>query len=292
MVYYLDAAVIVIMAVTCAIGYYRGFFRYIICMLGTITAALIAFGVSAALAVPVYERYLEEPATTMVSSALEDIDIDNIIKSQLEQQGLDGYLNDDDIDRALDAGGDIGSNLSDILKQNGAADELADNVNKNLSAYFDNELVSDVKKQYNESGLGELISIENIDTQEFNKAVQILCSGNTEQAAEYITDTAIKPMLVNLSRIVIFIISFIIIELVLKLILVISGVFTKLPPINAANRFGGLVLGAAKGLLYISIIAFGLSIAVNATNNSLEILNADICDRTYLFKYFFDFFYK
>lgn len=288
----LDAAVVLIIIVTSVTGYLRGFIRYVICMLGTLTAVLIGIFLSSALTEPVYNRYCREPVSAAIEETLESVDVMSYVRQELDEQGAGGYLNDDELKRALSAGGDLAENISGMLSDKGADSETCLQIKEQFSYFFDNELTDKVREQYKNSGLDEAVGDIELSAEQLQECVTMLCSDDKAQAADYLEENAVKPVICGVLRIVLFFVLFIAAELILKLILFISGVFTKLPELNAANRFGGLLLGAVKGILYVALIAFMLCILVNATYDSLPQFNSQIADRTYIFRYFFDYFYK
>lgn len=288
----LDAAVILIIIVTSVTGYLRGFIRYVICMLGTLAAVIISVFLSSALTDPVYDRYCRQPVSSAIEQALENVDVMSYVRQELDEQGAGGYLNDDELKRALSAGGDLSENISEMLSDKGADSETCLQIKEQFSDFFDSEMTDKVREQYQKSGLDEAVGDIEISAEQLRECVTMLCSDDKAQAADYLEENAVKPVVCGLVRIALFIALFIAAELILKLILFISGVFTKLPELNAANRFAGLLLGAVKGILYTALIAFMLCVLVNATYDSLPQFNSEIADSTYIFKYFFDFFYK
>lgn len=288
----LDAAVVLIIIVTSVTGYLRGFIRYVICMLGTLAAVLIGVFLSSALTEPVYNRYCREPVSAAIEETLESVNVMSYVRQELDEQGAGGYLNDDELKRALSVGGDLAENISGMLSDKGADSETCGQIKERFSYFFDNELTDKVREQYKNSGLDEAVGDIELSAEQLQECVTMLCSDDKAQAADYLEENAAKPVICGILRIALFFVLFIAAELILKLILFISGVFTKLPELNAANRFGGLLLGALKGILYSALIAFMLCILVNATYDSLPQFNSEIADSTYIFNYFFDFFYK
>ena len=85
---------------------------------------------------------------------------------------------------------------------------------------------------------------------------------------------------------------YVLMEIVIRLILRLSGVFTRMAGLTAANRFAGMTLGLCKGGLYLVLIAFMVCTVINATENKLPKFNSAVFENTYLFSYFFDILYK
>lgn len=292
MAVFLDAAVIMILAVTCSIGYIKGFVKYLICMLGTVLAVVIAFVASSALREPVYNRYLKEDVISSIETALTEIDVDGMLRRKLDALGAGGYLNDDDIRVVVKAGGDIAENVKTKLTEKGADSKTAENIREKLDDFLDTDLVDAIQKQYDTGIAHNFLTSVEITAEQFKRCAELLCTGSDHEAACYMEKNVARPIILKFVEFLLFILCFVAAELLIRLIIWISGIFEKVPPLKAASRFGGFALGAVKGALYVSLIAFMLCTVVNVTHDSLSSFNSEVSDSTYLFKYFFNFFYK
>ena len=288
----LDAGVVVILILTCIVGYVRGFRKYFIGIIAAVIATAAAAYGSEALAEPVYDRYMRDRVNGYVLSAARDLDPSSVIMEKLNEHGLGGYVTDSELGEALSRGGDYLENVGDLLEQKGADSEEVANLRQNIDGYFGREFPAVIEQRLEANGLSQYVDSVDISAEELREYVSRAATQSKEDAADYIVEKAIKPALVGLIRSLLFGVCFLAVMLVLQLIIFISGIAETIPEVKAADRFAGLVLGAIKGLLYCAVIAWVLSTLCSATKNSMSAFNADISDRTYLFRYFFDFFYK
>ena len=288
----LDIGIIVILVVTCIVGYVRGFRKYFIGLVATVIAVVAAAYASAELAEPVYDRYLRDKVKTHVTRAIEDVDPKTVVMEKLSEQGYGDYVTGEEVDDVLSQGGDYLENLGSLLSEKGADSEDVARVRQNIDSYFTGELPAAIDQRLEETGLSKYVNKVEIDPEELKECVARAASQSKEDAADYIVEKAVKPILVGVVHALLFWICFLIMVILLRIIIAISGLTRDVPESKAADRFAGLVLGAVKGLLYCAVIAWVLSIFCNATKNSMSIFNAGMSEKTYLFRYFFDYFYK
>ena len=248
--------------------------------------------ISGELAEPVYDRYMREKVKTHVTEAIEDYDPKEVVMEKLREQGYGDYISESEVGEIVAQGGDYLENVSELLRQKGAGSEEVAQVKQNIDGYFKSELPDQINRRLEETGLAPYVKKVNISADELRECVTRAAAQSKEDAADYIVEKAIKPVLVGIIRSLLFAICFLAVVLLLRIIIAISGVMDSIPEARAADRFAGLVLGAIRGLLYCAVIAWTLSTLCNATKNSMSFFNAYTSEKTFLFRYFFDFFYK
>ena len=288
----LDGAVFIILAVTCIVGYVKGFVKYLIGMVSTLAAVIIALWMSSELAEPVYQRYMKEPINKSVTKAVEDIDPTRMVRQILDDNGLGEYVQPEDIRNAILSEGNVGDNISALLIEKGADGQLVNSVKEKTDLLFSNEIPETINKQLQLGGAYGMTGGVKVPENMIRDMSVKLLDEDKSNAVGYICDDIIKPAAVAVAKAVVFMIAFVSVVLVLKLAVFISGIASGLPEISAANRFAGLLLGLIKGVILCALIAFMLCTVVNATHDQLGRFNTDIVEKTYVFKYFFDFFYK
>lgn len=287
-----DIIVLIILIVTCIVGYVKGFRKYFIGILAAVIATAASAFASDHLAGPVYDRYIRDDVKAHVTKAIEDFDPKKVVMQKLREQGYGELVTEQEVSDMISQGGDYLENLSGLLKQKGADSSEIDLLRQNIDGYFNSELPDTINKQLDETGLTPYIDRVSIPTDQLRECVTRAATQSKEDAADYIVEKAIKPILVGVVRTVLFAVCFAVVMLLLKLVIFISGVTDTIPEVKAADRFAGLVLGAIKGLLYCAVMGWALSFFCTATKNSMTVFNADIGEKTFLFRYFFNFFYK
>ena len=289
---WLDAAVILIMILTCVVGYVRGFRKSIVGIGIAVISTLAASWASGALAEPVYERYMRDRAKAYVVSAINEYDPKTVIMQKLEEQGYGGYVTEAELEDMLSRGGDCMENVSELLKKKGADRSEAEQLRQNLDGYFRAELPGAINERIAGTDLAPYIQRVNINSDELRECITRAASQSKEDAADYIVEKAIKPVLVGVIRTLMFGICYLVAVLLMRVIVMIMGLAGEKKELKAADRFGGLGIGVVKGLIYCAAAAWVLSTFCTATKNSMSMMNADIGRESYVFRYFFEFFYN
>ena len=159
----------------------------------------------------------------------------------------------------------------------------------NSSGY---ELPESINEELEKQGMSEILNKVEIPKEELKECVSRIINQSSADAADYITQKTIKPVLVGIVRSAVFIACLIGASIVINIIVAIAGLRKPDHELSAADHFAGLVLGAIKGLLICAMFAWLLSTFCTLTDNSLKLFNSGVSDKTYLFRYFFDYFYR
>ncbi|ADU21452.1 CvpA family protein [Ruminococcus albus] len=287
----LDIAVMLIMVVTCIAGYIKGFRRYIVGMIAAVIATVGASVFSEALAEPVYDRYMHDRVKTHVMRAIEDADPKQVVMDKLAERGYGQYFTEDEIGEAVQKGGDITDNVSGLMKSKGLGDEAVGDVDREIDSYFDNELPEEIGRQLDKAGYSGYFDRIKISSEDMHECVKRAATQSREDAADFIVEKAVSPLFIGMIRCLLFVITYLVLILLIKLITAIAGALDGEGEEKAADRFAGLLLGAVKGLMYCAVIAWALSKLCRATRDSLSVFNSGMLEQSYLFIYFFDFFY-
>ncbi len=291
----LDSAVVILFLITCITGYVMGFFKYAALMLKSVATLVIAGAVAFALAGPVYKAVAKDKAVSTIESKIEKIDIISIMEQDLRKKGLPLKVTNDDLRQTVLQDGDVVENMRKMLNNKGINTAV---VNKNITDfedYLDNELFGKILKLTSDSQNGKNsfmnIGLEN-ERKELVRFVKMLIPKDKHSAAVQIEENYVQPFGKMTAGAILFVVTAIIVSAALTIIVKVAGLLSKIKVVSAANSFGGLALGVFKGVAYMLLIAYVLSLIVESSKNQLGKLNTTIIDNTYLFKYFFRIFYK
>ena len=114
MAYFFDGAVIMILIVTALTGYCKGFVRYVITMLGTVAAVLVAFLIANMSAENVYNKYFKTQLITSLENAAEQTDLSKLVSNELKNEGVDIDLSDEEIKNVLSGAGTLAENTEKL----------------------------------------------------------------------------------------------------------------------------------------------------------------------------------
>ena len=292
----LDVIVVVLFIVTCVTGYVMGFFKYAALMLKTVATLLIAAAAAFILAAPAYNAVAQDKVVNAIESSVEKIDVAQKVNSELRKRGLPQTVSNEELRSVLLADGDVVKNLDGVMAQKGVDPGTREKVRQEFEDYLDHELLGQIvsMSQSKEDGTdGSIVrtGLEN-KREELIKFVRMLLMSDKHKAAQEIESTYVRPVGEKIAGGIIFLIASILVSVILLIVIKLAGILSKVKVVSAANSFGGLMLGVFKGALYAAVIAYVLCAIVNTSKNQMDKLNTDIIDKTYIFKYFFNFFYK
>ena len=292
----LDVIVVVLFIVTCVTGYVMGFFKYAALMLKTVATLLIAAAAAFILAAPAYNAVAQDKVVNAIESSVEKIDVAQKVNSELRKRGLPQTVSNDELRSVLLADGDVVKNLDGVMAQKGVDPGTREKVRQEFEDYLDNELLGQIvsmSQSQEDDTDGSIVrtGLEN-KREELIKFVRMLLMSDKHKAAQEIESTYVRPVGEKIAGGIIFLIASILVSVILLIVIKLAGILSKVKVVSAANSFGGLMLGVFKGALYAAVIAYVLCAIVNASKNQMDKLNTDIIDKTYIFKYFFNFFYK
>ncbi len=290
----LDIAVVLIVIISAFVGYYRGFIRYVIKLLGTIVCIILAFIISDMTAKPVYEKFVAPRIATEIESQLADFDIVDFTRKALAKEGIDAYFTDNQLREALQHSGDLSTAVKKASMEAGIPEDKADQLKDEIDDYITSEFTKAVN---------EKIGIDNVER--INKGfgfsdgvvydlIKALADDDKSVATTYITENLAEPFLVTIVRYVLFILILIVAESIMSIIFAIAKIFDKMPAVNRLNRILGLLLGLVNAAIYLVLMAYIASaiITVTADNSQLMSFNTGVIDKTYIFKHIFYIFYK
>lgn len=291
----LDAAVVIIFVVTCITGYVMGFFKYAAMMLRTVVTIIIAGLIAFSFATPAYNAFARDKAVKSIEEKIEKIDIVSIMETDLRKKGLPLKVTNDDLREVVLADGDVVKNMRSMMGNKGVDTSVVNKVIGDFENYLDNELFGKILKLTSDTQNGKNsfmnIGLEN-ERKELVKFVKLLIPTDKHAAAMKIEENYVRPFGKLIAGAIVFVIAAVVVFAALIVVIKITDLLSKIKVVSAANSFGGLGLGVLKGIAYVLVIAYVLSLIVEESKDQLGKLNTTIIDNTYLFKYFFRIFYR
>lgn len=287
----LDFAVVIILLLGAVIGWNKGFLKYIISSIGTVTAIVIAFLLADSFALTVYENWIQEPLRENIEHRLQDFDVVDTVSKEIGYCGYDVNISDKELKAALSSDGDISEKLAQFAAKNDKGELDTEKFRADMDSFFETRFFGKLNKLFNgvdTQKLGD--SVEHTKNYSYD-IVRALADNDKKLAADYIEDNLAKPIVVIIVKIVLTIVLFILISILIRILLKITGIFDHVVLVNGINRFFGLITGLIKHLALVIIIAFAVSVVVKSSGDSLQAINTEIIDKTYLFRHLFRMFY-
>ena len=288
MSYVLDLATVAVVVICAAIGFSRGFIRYLIKLLGTLTCVVLALVISDMAAPVVYESVVAPRLQKALEREFGDFDMTSELREALEERGTKVELSDDELRKALSESGSIPEALEKAALRSGKTKEKAAELRERSGEFFEKDFGSALFEQAgfeNSEELAEKVDISPSDAYELVRA--FMKGSDNSEGIEYIVRNVIDSMMTTLIRFALFIILFILLEALLAVVFMVAGVLDHLPGVSSANRAAGLVLGACKGCLYVLLAGWICARIVK----SGSLVSVSVFEGTFLFRYAFRLFY-
>lgn len=291
MAFLLDGAVVLIITATCIIGYVLGFFKYAALLVKSVATIIAAALIAFLFAEPLYCAVAQDKATSVIEEKISNVDVIDIMEQDLRKKGLPLKITNSDLRETVLKEGDIVANMRALISSKGVDGAVADKTMKDFEDYLDNELFGRILKAVNSSGKSGNTGLLNLglenSREELSKFVRFLIPADKHKAAQNIEEHFVRPFGKMIAGAALFAVSAIIVSIVLMVVIRMLDILSRIKVLSAANSFGGLALGAAKGIFYVVIIAYVVSTIVSSSKDQLDKINTGIIDKTYLFKYFF-----
>lgn len=267
------------------IGAKKGFVKTVLILVSYIVALVGGYLIADPMSVAIYDKFVADKAYELVDENYEKIDVNSLIKNQIQAQGYDIEIDDEALDETLTKGGDLYENLSDFLAQCGV-EESAQNVKEEILSEID---AKKIMQTFGDSVPSEVISIVNnvADTSKENvtEIVTVLANGDKQEGVEVIMDKLVDPVVKGVIKLVIWIIAFFILMIIATILVnIISGTIKFVPLVGSLNTVLGAILGALEGILILVVICVVIKLAIVLTSGDVMFINEETINETKLFK--------
>lgn len=285
----LDIFIVLILLLTAYAGYRKGFLRYIIGTLGTIIVIVAAYLATGIFAPMVYDSYVQPLVIENINKQVDTIDITEIVSDEIKKSGIDVDISNKELNNLLKNDNDISKEISKAANDNGISSKQSEQLEKKLDDFFENNFLSKFESVFDKLNVSQIN--KNLD---YNKnmafdTVRAMAKGDNKLAAQYLEQNIVRGFVMSLLKIVMFIVLFIVFSFLLRIVLKITCILDHIPIANGANKFFGILIGLFKGLIIVLIVALAVHLLIDSSGNSLNRINTEIIDKTYIFKHLYDF---
>lgn len=169
------------------------------------------------------------------------------------------------------------SNINKALPDTSGITERAAAVDQAVDEIFDN--IPEFAAEYLENS--------GMSRGEIADSVDGIVSADTQSIAEGIVDALIKPLVINLLEMIVFLVLLTILTAAFRVVSKPLQRIKNIPLIGPLNSFLGGVLGILRASLTIYVLAAAAKMFVVLTGNSNEVLNETVISSTYIFNIFY-----
>lgn len=180
------------------------------------------------------------------------------------------------------------NSVGTLILANSLASKAQDGGNDFLNVVSGiSDLVSQTLPKVMPDGLTTPISSDNNTV--VKDIILIIMSSNSENVGQAVLNNFVAPLILAPMRVIIFALLFIIIMIVLGIVVKCTKMINKIPVLGKFNQAGGALLGIAEGAIVVFIVALGIQLIVTVSGNSLMVLNDMTIEKTFIFKYIYNF---
>ena len=254
-----DLIMLIIVILFCIFGAKRGIIRSIVLFVTLILSLLIGYVVSGLITEPVYDNYVKSRVVKSVEAPIEKFDVAEFVNKNLFDNIPGFEVSDREIEEALGQSGDISENISDYAKSKGipiSSSIISEKIN---SLFKDEEVKSEVEKSLPSYLVPAFESAASNDPQMLGDMLRSFAKSDKAEAAEGITEIALKPVILIALRAILFVLCVIAIWIILRIIVAVARI-GKDRESGGINTVLGGVLGAVKGLIVVFLITAIVSI--------------------------------
>lgn len=250
---------LIIVILFCIFGAKRGIIRSIVLFVTLILSLLIGYVVSGLITEPVYDNCVKNRIVNSVKAPIGKFDVAEFVNKNLFDNIPGFEVSDREIEEALGQSGDISENISDYAKSKGipiSSSIISEKIN---SLFKDEEVKSEVEKSIPSYLVPAFESAASNDPQMLGDMLRSFANSDKAEAAEGITEIALKPVILIALRAILFVLCVIAIWIILKIIVAVARI-GKNKESGGINTVLGGVLGTVKGLIVVFLITAIVSI--------------------------------
>lgn len=266
----------------------KGFSKMIVTAVGCIISLAAAWSISRGTAGFIYDNFFKKGNIEAVEIALEDYKPEETIKNIIESNELSGVLSTDTIKSIL-----TGSNNLNMLYEyaNSEASNILDtpeNFKKNLINDFANAFAAQAGTGLPPYVAEEIINSISGHEKIFNATIEMLMTC-PENMPKFVEEYYIRPSARMIVHSSVFLIVFFVLMTIILLVASKSPGFGLLNGYDRLDRFAGGLMGVIEGITIIMIIAVGIKIMINISENENSFISIKTVENTKIFRHFYKF---
>ncbi|MDE5620192.1 MAG: hypothetical protein K2I80_06700 [Ruminococcus sp.] len=270
----------------------KGVFKSVITSVGCIVGAVIAVSVSGAVSDSLYKTTVRDGNISKLEKTLIDTDISSYMGNALEGMGYNVVVSTKKLDEIFDSDKDVDEQLYKYMNNiNGKVVDDEENFQKNLLecyAMVMKRLISDDVSKYAVETASRKITDGDVDFGSLIK--QIKDSDQRKDVARIISDDYIADAYKNVIRLVAVTILFVIIFIITILTVKAVTAGQRETENSKGSHIAGGICGIITGVVILFMTAVILRLYCIMGNNEMLFFGNEAVDKTYIFRYAYDFF--
>lgn len=275
MKYILDLLIIALIIGCAVAGSRKGAVRMLITLVGYVLAVMAAVFVSNVASEYVYDNLVKPTVISVLESKAASLEEEYLSSDKInqifEENGVD--LTDEQLSAFKD-NSELYRDLLDNDKISEGLNNLFKEYCESLTTAFDGIVPEEIIKEAE-----RYLEENNMETER----MLTLITREKESMIKIIENEIIRPVMMKTVKLVLFGITFAVVMIIVSVVSYIAKVIRKIPVVNSADSFLGIMLGLIQGMLYTAVINFGVNVFIKFTSDANEFLNTTIISETYVF---------
>lgn len=275
MKYILDLLIIALIIGCAVAGSRKGAVRMLITLVGYVLAVMAAVFVSNVASEYVYDNLVKPTVISVLESKAASLEEEYLSSDKInqifEENGVD--LTDEQLSAFKD-NSELYRDLLDNDKISEGLNNLFKEYCESLTSAFDGIVPEEIIKEAE-----RYLEENNMETER----MLTLITREKESIIKIIENEIIRPVMMKTVKLVLFGITFAVVMIIVSVVSYIAKVIRKIPVVNSADSFLGIMLGLIQGMLYTAVINFGVNVFIKFTSDANEFLNTTIISETYVF---------
>lgn len=283
--WFLDVLVVCIVIISAFAGAKRGFLSTLASAIGCVVAMALAVAVSGDLSVSIYDSLIRDEVLSKTSTAISSYKGSEEISLSLSSHYEGVTLSSESVSEALSNSENISQSINELLCSGTGQPLTPEETDKLLQDAFETTFGNKIEENLPAFCMQKLREDTRSDTSDLTTAVFSVVSGNTEDAAEFIESTYIRPVIVSVIKTICIIVIFTVVAVAFRLAsdLILKTITPE--PIKTVDKFAGLIIGALLGVLAVVVIGMGIDALITMSDGELVFLNESTIEKTRVFKH-------
>lgn len=264
----LDIITILLIIIITFSGYKKGILRMVISLIGFFASAALAVFVSNVTYEYVYFHIVQPSVMEYIETEADKLSEEYSQEKLLEKFGvtITDSENFSDIEASDLTNEEISGKLNNIFK------EYCSRITESLRGVVPEEILESADEYLEKNKIDKETALNYPD-------------GIKNSATTLIESEIVRPVMLRTVKNVIFFATFTIVCIIFSILLRIAKLFRQIELIKKPDSFFGGILGFIYSVLTIMAISLLCSIFIKLTANENSVLNTNVIEKTYIFKY-------
>ena len=270
----------------------RGLMRSVVLAILTVASVAVSWLLCEVASPIIYESFIKEPIMTALEDSSSKTDPVVIVAGAVSGGGYGVEMTDSEVEGVITKGGNFFKNIAEEIKGNGAgesSESIEAGMESSVTESMLRALVGDVVSP---AVLTEILDTVSGAESSLKSTVSVFLKGDRSATAEAVESALVAPAVKAVLKGIIWIAATFILLLVSRIVADAFKGLNKIPIIGPINSLLGAALGLAEGAVLIYLLSQVVKLVCYFTSNSLMFLNLSTVEKTFIFKYFFDFDFK